>query len=133
MPGYKTHDRIAYIAAPVISIGVYYITDPIVTGTVTLLFLLSNHYLSPDLDIDSIMHKRWGMLYFIWIPYKKVFHHRSFWTHSGPISAAVRFLYLLGWLAPILYFLHPPMLFYVFLYVAMALADIVHTTADYIV
>lgn len=132
MPGYKTHDRIAYITAPVVFVSGIYILDPISSGAVTLAYLLSNHYLSPDLDIRSIMHKRWGMLYFVWYPYRKVFAHRSVWTHSGPLSATIRFLYLAGILSPILYFYPPSLLSIIIWYVAIVLADIVHTTADFI-
>jgi uncharacterized metal-binding protein len=34
------------------------------------------------------------MLRFIWIPYRKTFHHRSFWTHSMIISDIIRIGYL---------------------------------------
>lgn len=128
MPNYKVHDRAALIAAPIIvavSTQFTTVSNAIAIGAG---FLLANHYLSPDLDINSIMDRRWGILRFIWWPYKKLFHHRSFWTHSGPISATVRFIYLSVWLAPL--FLYLPWEIITAVYISMVLADSLHTALD---
>lgn len=130
MPTYKTHDRAALIAAPIIVLGVSQLTTLPNALALGAGFLVANYYLSPDLDIDSIMNKRWGILRFIWYPYKKIFHHRSFWTHSGPISATVRFIYLAVWLIPLLYFYVPPIAVILAFYIAMVLADSLHTILD---
>lgn len=130
MPSYRTHDRVALIAAPVIITAVSFITSWSTAIAIGISFLIANHYLSPDLDIDSIMNRRWGLLRILWIPYKKLFHHRSFWTHSGPISATVRFIYLAVCISPILYFYVPPLSIIIVFYVAMVLADTLHTTLD---
>lgn len=133
MPGYRQHDTVALIAAPVLTFAVTQVTTVSNALAIGAAFLLVNRYLSPDLDIDSIMNRRWGMLYFIWYPYKKFFHHRSFWTHSGPVSATIRFMYLAAWLSPVLLFVHPPWLIIAGLYLLMVLVDIVHTLLDWIV
>jgi len=54
----------------------------------TNIFLFSTFYLSPDLDINSSVYKRWGLLKIIWLPYKKLFNHRqrSHGFITGPIS-----------------------------------------------
>lgn len=130
MPSYRTHDRVAYITAPVIMLGAYQLTRIETAIGIGIGFLAANHYLSPDLDIDSIMNRRWGILRFIWYPYKKLFHHRSFWTHSGPISATVRFIYLSLWLLPLLYFYVPPIHIVFVAWVVMVLADTLHTVLD---
>ncbi len=136
MPNYRTHDRAALIAAPVIFISTYALTDVTSAAITVSTFLVSNYYLSPDLDIDSIMNRRWGILYFMWYPYKKLFHHRSLWTHSGPLSATIRFLYLLLWIIPIILLLQPtiPIAVYIysmlFLYIGMILADSLHSVLD---
>lgn len=130
MPNHKTHDHAAYIAAPIIVYGLTYITtipNAIAIGTG---FLVANHYLSPDLDIDSIMNRRWGIFYFIWLPYKKAFHHRSIWTHSGPLSALVRFIYIGVWISPLFLWYIPPGSIFLAAYIAMALADTLHTVLD---
>lgn len=135
MPSYKTHDTVAIIAAPVLFTGVIITsTNLILASTITATFLLSNYYLSPDLDIDSIMMKRWGVLYFIWYPYKKVFSHRSIWTHSGPLSATIRALYLGIILLPIILFFNisVPLIAILFLYIGMILADTLHSLLDWI-
>ncbi len=130
MPNYRTHDRAALIAAPVIIVGIAQITTIETAIGMGIAFLVANHYLSPDLDIDSIMNRRWGMLRVIWLPYRKVFRHRSFWTHSGPISATIRFIYLAVWLSPLLLLFPPPLFIILALYIAMILADTLHTTLD---
>lgn len=140
LPGYKTHDKAAYIAAPVIT-GVAYAVLPL-PDTILLLvaFLAGNHWLSPDLDIDSIMSHRWGFLRVIWLPYKHIIHHRSLFSHSGPLSAAIRIIYLSVWILLPLYVVFGStalyLLFlqywqlYAILYAGVALADTLHTTLD---
>ncbi len=130
MPGYRSHDRAAIITAPIIMFASAQFTTIQNAIGISIGFLVANYYLSPDLDIDSIMNRRWGALRFIWWPYKKMFHHRSFWTHSGPISATVRFLYLSFWLLPALYFFNPPMVIILWLWISMILADSLHTALD---
>lgn len=130
MPGYKTHDRAAIITAPLITLAATQIMSLESAVSIGIGFLVANHYLSPDLDIDSIMIKRWGILYFIWYPYKRTFSHRSFWTHSGPISATIRFVYFSFWLLPFLYLLSPPFYIMLLLWVVMVLADTLHTLLD---
>jgi len=130
LPNYKTHDTAAYVAAPIIIFGASQLTTLQTAIGIGISFLLANRYLSPDLDIDSIMNRRWGILHFIWIPYKKMFHHRSFWTHSGPISATVRFIYLSLWVLPLLSLYTPPLSIVFVVWIAMVLADSLHTVLD---
>lgn len=130
MPNYRTHDTAALVASPVVVFGASQLTNiPNALG-LGIGFLLANRYLSPDLDIDSIMNRRWGIFYLIWYPYKKIFHHRSFWTHSGPISATIRFIYLAVWLLPILFVYIPPGDVILTIYISMVLADSLHTVLD---
>jgi uncharacterized metal-binding protein len=142
LPGYKTHDRAAYIAAPVLT-GVAYAVLPLpYTLLFSVAFLAGNHWLSPDLDIDSIMSHRWGFLRFIWFPYKRLIHHRSFLSHSGPLSAAIRIIYLSVLLSIPLYVVFGSamlyMLFlqywqiYAILYLGVAAADTLHTALDHL-
>lgn len=142
MPGYKTHDKAAYIAAPIItgaSLAILPIEHSLLLGVA---FLLSNHYLSPDLDVDSILNRRWGFLRFIWHPYRKIIYHRSVLSHSGPFSAAIRLLYLALWVFLPLSFIMPISAIYILLlhywvlcailYIGSALSDTLHTLLDLI-
>lgn len=103
--------------------------------------ILTNHYLSPDLDTNSIMNKRWSILRVIWYPYRRMFHHRSFFTHSGPISATLRLLYLLILLSPlllvvsiydVLYLAHVYRTEFSLVYIAACFSDTLHTGLDFI-
>jgi uncharacterized metal-binding protein len=57
--------------------------------------LACSYWLSPDLDIDSAIDNRWGILGFLWKPYEKAVPHRHWLSHSG-FSVLLRLLYLLA-------------------------------------
>tara|TARA_B100001250_G_scaffold260952_1_gene224743 strand:+ start:102 stop:566 length:465 start_codon:yes stop_codon:yes gene_type:complete len=59
-------------------------------------FLISGLWLSPDLDTNSLALKRWGPFRIIWWPYKKLFKHRSIFTHGLIIGSLLRIFYLLN-------------------------------------
>ena len=103
MPSGMTHDRITLWTLPWIGSISYGLTR---SGDLTLLlgvgFLFSGLMFGPDLDIRSIQFKRWGMLRGIWIPYRRMFRHRSFFSHGLIVGTCIRILYLLmfvAWLA----------------------------------
>ena len=130
MPGYRTHDRVALYAAPVIITASLYILPVQHALVIGAAFLIGNYYLSPDLDIDSVMNHRWGFLRFIWYPYRVIIPHRSVWSHSGPLSALVRCLYLSIFLIPIYPFLALHTYYVLLFYIGVALADTVHSLTD---
>lgn len=129
MPGHKTHDRIAWILTPVC---IYTATTWYTTFWYALYigasFLLASYFLSPDLDLDSAIYKRWGFFRFYWYPYKKLVKHRSWISHSGPISGTLRFLYVLPLLFWLTYFGGYDIL--VCIYIGIVLADCIHTLSD---
>lgn len=135
MPGYKTHDKIGIGVTPVIAGASIYLgntteyTVLLVTG-----FILSTYLLSPDLDLNSRIYRRWGLLRFIWLPYQKVIHHRSWLSHSGPVSATIRLAYLLLLLTPVLYIAHIDLLtlipWCVIMWLSISLSDTIHVIAD---
>lgn len=51
---------------------------------------------SPDMDTYSLPFARWGLLRFVWSPYKRLVPHRSFWSHTPIIGTSLRVVYLLG-------------------------------------
>jgi len=107
MPSGKTHDKIA-IRAPFVLGAVatgamlYFQLNPalpIIAGAATF---ISGWWLSPDLDIHSEPYKRWGLLRFIWLPYRKLIpKHRSFFSHGILVGTLLRLAWLALWLSPI--------------------------------
>lgn len=95
MPSGRIHDRITLWSFPWIVIATYLVTR---NGEVTLLtgggFFFSGLMFGPDLDIYSAQYKRWGALRWIWLPYRKLFHHRSFFSHGLIIGTVIRVIYL---------------------------------------
>ncbi len=99
MPSGNTHDRITLWTLPWIGGITALITHSskltlIVAGT----YLFSGLMFGPDLDIHSIQYKRWGLLGFIWLPYRKMMAHRSIFSHGIIIGTVVRILYLLSFI-----------------------------------
>lgn len=141
MPDYKTHDTIAYITVVPISAITGYILSLSFTDTLIIAggFIISNRYLSPDLDTHSIMRLRWGFLYWLWIPYRNMIKHRSLFSHSGPISACIRIAYMMIPLILLEYLVNISLFsmalqshgFLLFCLSAI-LSDTVHTIVDYI-
>lgn len=99
MPSGRTHDSITLWSLPLIA-GVTFER----TQNASLTLLLSGGYLfsglmfGPDLDVHSQQYKRWGILRWIWLPYRRSMRHRSFLSHGMVIGTLVRIIYLLGWL-----------------------------------
>lgn len=138
MPNHKTHDKVGVIGSIPISIAAYYLHFTNVTGSIALGIgiVASTLFLSPDLDLYSRVYLRWGLLRWIWLPYQKLIHHRSWISHSGPISATIKLIYLGAWILPILYLLHVPELnltynpLYAILWIAVMIADSLHVFMD---
>ncbi len=135
MPNYRTHDAIGIGISPVIAIASISMGFP-VKDTAFLItgFLLATYFLSPDLDLNSKIYRRWGALKFLWYPYRQLIHHRSWLSHSGPISATLRLAYLSILLAPVFYIAHVDLLtlapWYGIIWLSVSLSDTVHLIAD---
>lgn len=99
MPSGRTHDRITLWSLPLVAGLTFALTW---SGNLTLLvlsgFLFSGLMFGPDLDIHSRQYIRWGWFRWIWIPYRKILHHRSIFSHGPIIGTALRVLYLASWL-----------------------------------
>jgi uncharacterized metal-binding protein len=103
MPDARTHDQIT-IATGVALVPLAYtlqMSQGGESGTAlgyTLLLvgahLLSGIMFSPDLDLDSRIDDRWGILFWIWRPYTWLVPHRHRWlSHGLIISQLLRLLY----------------------------------------
>lgn len=100
MPSGKAHDIITAIgAAAAVPVWWYLTVEPRhweICGTLVGATLFSGWLLSPDLDLNSSIYKRWGPLRFLWYPYQKLVPHRSWFSHSWLLSPLMRVAYLLG-------------------------------------
>lgn len=115
MPDARTHDLIT--VATGVALGP--LTYGVVGGQLLLphseamavtLWLVGTHIVSgvlfsPDLDLDSAIDNRWGILYWLWRPYMWAIPHRHFWSHSLVFAPLLRLAYfylmvsllLFGW------------------------------------
>ena len=91
----RTHDRITVIAAVTLTIVAY-----LGGGSWSMALMLGvgeflgGYFLSPDLDTISVSYRRWGWLRWWWIPYRKMFTHRSLWTHAPIFGTFFRLVWL---------------------------------------
>lgn len=91
MPSGKTHIKINWGVLVLLNILIcIFYSDISIKYYVffNISFLLVSYYISPDLDIDSSVYRRWGLLRWIWYPYKELMKHGNS-SHSfiwGPIS-----------------------------------------------
>ena len=100
MPSGKVHDRIT-IGAAVLSVPVWwhFSASPrdLGAGAVLILSMLfSGLAISPDLDLDSSVYRRWGFFRWLWWPYQKIVRHRSWISHSFLIGPLLRVVYFLA-------------------------------------
>ncbi len=100
MPSGRTHDSITLWSLPFVAGSAFALTQ---SGNLTLVvsgaFLVGGLMFGPDLDIYSQQYKRWGLLRWIWLPYRKSMRHRSFFSHGLIVGTIVRILYLSVWVA----------------------------------
>jgi uncharacterized metal-binding protein len=105
MPSGITHDRITLWMLPWVVGGTHILVDD---GELTLIvaggFLFSGLMFGPDLDIYSQQYKRWGKLRWIWLPYRRMFRHRSFFSHGLILGTIIRVVYLAVFIAIIAVF-----------------------------
>ncbi len=129
MPNHKTHDAIGIVATVPIAITTVYVGYSVIDAVVLSVgIIVATYMLSPDLDLNSRIYHRWGLLRWIWIPYQKIIHHRSWLSHSGPISATIRLAYLLAWLSPFLQYVYYLPL--ITIWCAVCISDTLHLAAD---
>ncbi|MFZ9858728.1 MAG: metal-binding protein [Roseiflexaceae bacterium] len=105
MPNTPVHDFLTVASGIVIAPGIYGVlyeanvstqTAVIVSALVFVSHLVSGIWFSPDLDLDSRIHKRWGWFFYIWLPYKWIIPHRHFWSHGLLLPPLVRLGYFFG-------------------------------------
>jgi uncharacterized metal-binding protein len=91
MPSGKTHDFINVALLPATLVAI----QPEGLFSFIAGYLFGTFWLTPDLDLpQSRPFQRWGFLSIIWIPYTKVFKHRSIFTHLPILGLTIRLVYL---------------------------------------
>lgn len=99
MPSGRTHDSITLWSLPIVALTTFGLTQ---SGNLTVLvsggFLFAGLMFGPDLDIYSQQYKRWGILRWIWLPYRRSLRHRSIFSHGAIIGTIGRVLYLGIWI-----------------------------------
>lgn len=97
MPAGKVHDRVTYWTLPPLTALVYGLTQKAhLAGLFALAYLFSGLMFGPDLDIHSVQYRRWGVLRWLWLPYRRAIKHRSFLSHGFLAGTVLRLLYLGG-------------------------------------
>lgn len=137
MPNHKTHEIIGIVATPLVAATAYYMNLDINHATVLVTsYIGATYYITPDLDIDSAPYYRWGILRFIWYPYKQLIPHRSILSHSTVISGTIRAFYFLFFLTAILTAVGIQPLqylsYYAILWLSIVMVDTLHTCLDFI-
>ncbi len=97
MPGYNTH-RLFNYAALMVTAAFIYIRNFSYFDLVQFLvlgagFYAGTEFITPDLDIESTVIKRWGALGVLWAPYRLLFKHGKS-SHNIVYGAVVRLLYI---------------------------------------
>ncbi len=95
MPSGRTHDSITLWFLPMVTGGTWFYTHSPALAIVTAgSYLFAGLMFGPDLDIYSHQYKRWGPLRWLWLPYRKMFRHRSIYSHGFLIGTVLRILYV---------------------------------------
>lgn len=95
MPSGKMHDKISISFLPLFIIGMIFL-DISIKGIIliSLTYLFSSYMFNGDLDVYSQTYNRWLFLKWIWIPYQKIFPHRSLFSHGFIIGTLIRIIYI---------------------------------------
>jgi len=97
MPNAKTHDAITVMLAAPAAAAAYAATSRVSAAViVSLSFLFGGLMFGPDLDTVSRQYSRWGVLRWLWFPYRSFFKHRSRFSHGLILGALLRVLYFAG-------------------------------------
>jgi uncharacterized metal-binding protein len=101
LPGYRVHDFLTVAAAAALAPAYYALAPRPDAPTAVLLVgscLISGLLFSPDLDLPSHPHRRWGRAGCLWWPYQWAVPHRSWISHSLIVGPLLRLAYFLAML-----------------------------------
>ncbi len=97
MPSGKVHDSVTILLAAPVAAGAHLAFGEVaLTLVVSAAFLFGGLMFGPDLDTTSRPYARWSIARFIWFPYRKMFKHRSRWSHGLVFGTLFRVVYFFG-------------------------------------
>jgi len=97
MPNARTHDAITFMLAAPAAAAAYAATGHAAAAVIVgVSFLFGGLMFGPDLDTVSRQYSRWGVLRFLWFPYRSFFSHRSRFSHGLILGALLRVFYFAG-------------------------------------
>jgi len=97
MPNARTHDAITFMLAAPAAAAAYAATRHVSAAVIVgAAFLFGGLMFGPDLDTVSRQYSRWGVLRFLWFPYRSFFSHRSRFSHGLVLGALLRVFYFAG-------------------------------------
>ncbi len=138
MPTGKTHDKITLITSPIlIFTTTYYFGVNINIILLNTSYIFAGLMFNGDLDVRSRPYNRWFILKGIWLPYQKMFKHRSIWTHGFIIGTLTRLIYLLFipflfFYSEIIYYICNNIEFIIYILIGLELGAISHSVCDYL-
>ncbi len=101
MPSGETHLKINWVVLVLINILIVFFHTYIEIREFALfniIYILMSFFISPDLDVNSSVYRRWNVFRWIWYPYREIMKHRGL-SHSvafGPLSIILNLaLYIL--------------------------------------
>ena len=101
MPSGETHLKINWVVLILINILIVFFHTLVEIREFALfniIYILMSFFISPDLDIDSSVYRRWSIFRWVWYPYREIMKHRGL-SHSivfGPLSIILNLaLYIL--------------------------------------
>lgn len=103
MPSHSVHEQINQ--AVLIGILLFFFNKNIEYNYVVVfsaVFIFSTYFITPDLDIDSKIYRRWWVLRIIWYPYMKIFNHGQV-SHNLLLGPVLLIVYTFIPLATIMY------------------------------
>lgn len=96
MPSGKVHDQITVVTAAAAVPAWWVLTahrDPVDLIVTLTAYVFSGFFLSDDLDTNCVAYHRWGLLRFLWWPYRKLVPHRSWISHGIGVGPLIRVVY----------------------------------------
>jgi len=97
MPSGRTHDLLTIVLAiPAAAVALAATRSLPQTAVFAAAFVFGGLMFGPDLDTRSKQYSRWGVLRFLWFPYRTFFKHRSRFSHGLIFGTAIRVIYFMG-------------------------------------
>ncbi|MBW4699103.1 MAG: metal-binding protein [Aphanocapsa lilacina HA4352-LM1] len=95
MPLGPTHDRITWWSVPAAGAAVWLVSGAFEAALgAACAYLFAGLMFGGDLDTHSVQYRRWGLLRWIWLPYRRIARHRSLFSHGPLVGTLGRLIYL---------------------------------------